>query len=80
MSNTTKITVSGGFHNVSEITLKIRDEKMSAGQYKRLHNHLCGISGCICGGRGAEVSGMPKDAFWEMVVDAAADEYLSRRS
>jgi hypothetical protein len=75
---TTQITISGGFHNVAPITARVTDGKLSIGQYKRLSNHLCGIKGCICGGRGAEIEGMKAAEFWEMLSDASAREYMAR--
>jgi hypothetical protein len=68
MSKTTVI-VSGGFHNSRPITLRV-GEKMSAGQYKRLENHMCGIQGCVCGWRGFEIIGMGRDAFVNLTNDA----------
>lgn len=78
MSKTTTITVSGGFHNVGEMTVRVAADKLSVGQYKRLSNHLCGVEGCICGGRGAQIEGVPAAAFWDMLSDASAREYLAR--
>lgn len=67
----TKVTVSGGFHNSADISLRIKGEKISAGQYKRLTNHMCGIKDCICGPRhGWEINGMQRGAFLEMLEEA----------
>lgn len=70
--NTTTATVSGGFHNAREITLRIKDEKISVGQYKRLTNHMCGIKNCICGPHhGWDIDGMQHGAFFEMLEEAS---------
>lgn len=70
--STTQVTVSGGFHNASDITLKIKNQKISSGQYKRLTNHMCGIKGCICGPRhGWEIDGIQRQEFLEMLDEAS---------
>lgn len=66
----TKITLSGGFHNVSRIDLRIKDDALSLGQYKRLSNHMCGIKNCVCGWRGYELNGINKHDFDEIVMNA----------
>ena len=66
----TKITLSGGFHNVSRIDLRIKDNALSLGQYKRLSNHMCGIKECVCGWRGYDIKGISKFDFAEMVMNA----------
>lgn len=73
-----KITISGGFHNVAPISVLVNNDRFTPGQYRRLHRHLCGIKGCVCGGRGADIDGMPAGRFWDMMRDAAADEYMAR--
>jgi hypothetical protein len=73
----TKVVVSGGFHNSRPITLRVAD-KLSAGQYKRLGSHMCGIKGCICGWRGFYLEGIPRDTFSEMLTDAAYEASLRR--
>lgn len=65
MSKTTKVILSGGFHNSAEITIRIKADSdtvnykieqgeirdlLSPSQIKRLDNHFCGISDCCCGG------------------------------
>ncbi|MBK5204911.1 MAG: hypothetical protein JJD98_05745 [Polaromonas sp.] len=73
---TTKVTVSGGFHNAGEIAILVKDGKLSTGQYKRLTNHFCGIKECVCGGVGrADVDGMPRRDFMEMVENASFYAY-----
>lgn len=71
MTNTV-VTIQGGFHNSSPITLRLTDGKMSVGQYKRLENHMCGIKGCICAPRhGWSVEGMSYEAFMQARRNAA---------
>ena len=72
MADITTITISGGFHNSSPITLRLRDGAMSVGQYKRLTSHMCGIKGCICGMRhGWEIDGISPEALAEATQNAA---------
>lgn len=72
MAEITTVTVSGGFHNSSPITLRLRAGAMSVGQYKRLTNHMCGIKGCICGMRhGWEVNGISLADLAEATQNAA---------
>jgi len=73
--STTKTTVSGGFHNATPITLSIRGDKMSLRQYDRLNKHMCGVSGCICGWRGFEVTGVTKEKLLEMTEFADYARY-----
>lgn len=61
---TTKVTLSGGFHNVGAIPVRIPAEKMknvdeqqygvldllTPYQWKRVQKHFCGIEDCCCGG------------------------------
>lgn len=61
---TTKVTLSGGFHNVGAISVRIPAEKMktvdeqlhgvldllTSYQWKRVQKHFCGIKDCHCGG------------------------------
>ena len=61
---TTKVTLSGGFHNVGPISVRVPAEKMknvdeqqygvldllTPYQWERVQNHFCGIEGCCCGG------------------------------
>jgi hypothetical protein len=68
---TNKVIVEGGFHNVRPISLILKNNKMSVGQYKRLKKHLCPTNGCICGGRGIEISGMSREAFLDAREDAS---------
>lgn len=70
---TTKtITLSGGFHNASPITARIKDGAMSAGQYKRLDKHMCGVDKCICGWRGYDLEGdMTKAELGAILMDTA---------
>jgi len=66
---TQKITLSGGFHNSAPIDLRIKNDQLSIGQYKRLSNHMCGIKKCICGRRDYELEGINRTVFYEMLVE-----------
>jgi hypothetical protein len=66
-----KITLSGGFHNASRITLHVKDEKMSEGQYKRLDKHMCGVDHCICGWRGYDLEGIDRATFSDMLMNVS---------
>ena len=83
MANTVLVTVSGGFHSASEISLRAKVDprggiKLSDGQAKRLGNHVCGIRGCICGmHHGWLVDGVSKGDLAEAMHDANADRYLN---
>ena len=67
----TKITLSGGFHNSSDINLRLKNNELSEGQYKRLTAHMCGIKECICGWRGYELEGINRAIFGEMLEDVS---------
>jgi hypothetical protein len=74
-----KVIVEGGFHAVGPISLILKNDKMSVGQYKRLQKHLCPTNGCICGGRGIEIVGMSREVFLGAREDASyAAHYGSR--
>ncbi len=77
---TKTITISGGFHNVPEITVRVKDGKLSVGQYKKIASHLCGISGCVCGGGNADVDGMDKNEFREMMTEASYYAHYGNRA
>lgn len=61
---TTKITLFGGFHNASAITIRVSNETakdihegfhplfdcLTSYQLRRLNRHFCGVRGCTCGG------------------------------
>jgi hypothetical protein len=67
---TQTITLSGGFHGAADIDLRVKNGALSTSQYKRLDKHMCGISKCICGWRGFDLSGIDRAAFSEMLTDA----------
>lgn len=83
MSNTEIITVSGGFHNVNEITIRVKVDprwgiKLSQGQNKRLGKHMCGVKGCICGmHHGWVVDGVNRGDLSDAIINADVDAYLS---
>jgi hypothetical protein len=68
---TQKITLSGGFHNASNINLRVKNEELSINQYKRLRNHMCGIKKCVCGWRGYELDGIDRAIFGDMLVNVS---------
>ena len=82
MTKTIEFTVSGGFHNAGEITMRAKSDSrggisLSTGQAKRLGNHMCGIKGCICGmHHGWLVDGVSRSDLAEALTDANADRYL----
>jgi len=63
------ITLSGGFHGAADIDLRVKNGVLSAGQYKRLNNHMCGIKDCVCGWRGFDLTGIDRAAFRAMLDD-----------
>ena len=83
MSTTKQITISGGFHNAGEITLRARVDprggiKLSEGQARRLGRHMCGVKGCICCmHHGWLVEGVSRRELSEALLDANADAYLN---
>ena len=66
-----KIVLSGGFHNAARINLRVKDDALSIGQYKRLNKHMCGVDRCICGWRGYDLEGIDRAIFSEMIFDAS---------
>ena len=58
-----KVSLSGGFHNSSEISILLSDAKynelksgisslqevLTPYQFRKLDRHFCGIKGCTCG-------------------------------
>ena len=83
MTNTVTFTVSGGFHNASEITMRAKVDPrggvvLSQGQAKRLGDHMCGVKGCICGmHHGWLVDGLSRGDLAEALMDANSDRYLN---
>ena len=54
MNAVTTVTISGGFHNASDIVVRAKVDtrggiKLSTGQAARINRHMCGMKGCICG-------------------------------
>jgi hypothetical protein len=68
---TQKITLSGGFHNSSPIDLRLKNNELSIGQYKRLDKHMCGVDKCICGWRGFDLVGIDQKVFDEILLDVS---------
>jgi hypothetical protein len=66
-----KIVLSGGFHNAARINLRIKDNALSEGQYKRLNKHMCGVDRCICGWRGYDLEGIDYPTFSEMIMNVS---------
>lgn len=63
----TKVAISEGFHNAPSITLRIRDNAISAGQKRRVYKHMCGISGCGCTPRhGWRIDGLSEAQFYAL--------------
>jgi hypothetical protein len=66
-----KITLSGGFHNAAPIVLRVKDDALSLGQYKRLNKHMCGVDRCICGWRGFDLEGIDRTTFSDMLMNVS---------
>lgn len=70
------ITISGGFHNRPEITIRARTSDdgrlaLSAGQVDRIWKHMCTYHGCICGMRhGWHIEGADQKHLAEAMDDA----------
>lgn len=83
MSNTKQVTISGGFHNAAEITIRAKVGPrggilLSQGQAKRIGNHMCGMKGCICGmHHGWLIDGVSRGELSEALLEAHADTYLN---
>lgn len=75
----TTVTVSGGFHNVGPLRLRIKggDESLSAGQYKRLKKHLCGVAECQCETLKHEISGIDAKRWGEILFNSMAMAHKS---
>ena len=73
-----KITLSGGFHGAAPIDLRVKNNTLSAGQYKRLQKHMCGIDKCVCAWRGYDLQGIDRDIFSEMLMAVSYKIYLER--
>jgi hypothetical protein len=83
MTKTITIEFEGGFHNSGAMTLRATTEGgaayISAGQFKRLQNHFCGMASCECGG--AYRANMALPAGWvkgSITPDAGAIAWLEQ--
>lgn len=71
MNKTKSITISGGFHNAGEITVRAKLDPrggivLSQRQAKMIGNHMCGMTDCICGMRhGWEIAGSDSNELSE---------------
>jgi hypothetical protein len=74
-----KVIVEGGFHNVGPISLILKNNKMSVGQYRRLQKSLCPTNGCTCAGLGIEISGMSREVFLGAREDASYAAHYGNR-
>ena len=83
MKTTKKITIGGGFHNASEITIRAKIDQrggivLSQGQAKRIGSHMCGVKGCICGmHHGWEIDGSDRGELSEAFNEADVKSYLN---
>lgn len=79
MTTTKLITISGGFHNVGEIAIRAKIDPrggiaLSKGQSRKIGNHMCGMSGCMCGPHhGWDVEGCDKGDLTEAMYFAQND-------
>jgi hypothetical protein len=89
MTATTTVTLSGGFHGASDITIRAKVDtrggiKLSTGQADRINSHMCGIKGCICGMHhgwlvdGASMSDL-SEAMYEAEYNAINNKYRNAR-
>lgn len=50
-AQTRKLSFWGGFHGVSEISIRVKSNgKISKRVTEKLNKHFCGMDGCKCGG------------------------------
>ena len=83
MTKTKTITMSGGFHNASEITIRAKIDPrggivLSEGQAKKISNHMCGVKGCICGMRhGWIIEGSDRGELSEALNETDARTHLN---
>lgn len=69
MSKTVKVEVWGGYHRTMRVlNLRLRRDGgggviISEGQRAKIAAHICGFSGCMCGLRNIEVSGIDQREF-----------------
>lgn len=68
------VTVSGGFHSVGPMRLRIKggDESLSIGQYKRLKKHLCGIAECQCATLSHDIDGIDPKRWGQILFNSMA--------
>lgn len=82
MCKTKKITISGGFHSVGEITIRAkltsRGVTLSEGQAEKINKHMCGVKGCICGmHHGWVINGSDRDELSEAMNETSARTHLN---
>lgn len=83
MNKTKTITISGGFHNAGEITIRAKIDPrggilISNGQAKKIRSHMCGVPGCICGMRhGWIINGSDSDELSEAINETDARTFLN---
>ncbi len=83
MTKTKTVTISGGYHNASEITIRAKIDPrggiiVSEGQAKKISNHMCGVKGCICGmHHGWIVEGLDRGELGEALNETDARTHLN---
>lgn len=81
--STKQITISGGFHNASGITIRAKIDPrggivLSQGQAKRIGSHMCGVKGCICGmHHGWVIEGSDRGELSEALNEADIKSFLN---
>lgn len=86
MTHIKLITIGGGFHNSSTITIRAKIDTrpcggiiLSAGQVKKIRNHMCGNPDCICGmHHGWEIGGSDKAELSEAFTEVDSAEFSRR--
>ncbi len=77
MNKTVKITLSGGFHDSDEITVRAKVDGnyayLSKNQIKRLDKHFCGMDDCCCGAQW-RADKVIADKGWEIASSLVNDD------
>jgi len=83
MNKTKTITISGGFHNAGEITIRAKIDPrggilISERQSRKISNHMCGVPGCICGmHHGWVIEGSDRGELSEAINETDARTHLN---
>ncbi len=74
---TVQVSVSGGFHNAKTLNLRVKDNKITVSQFKKIRKHMCGVTGCtcVCGAGSWDIDGMNRHEFDEALLAAKINLY-----